>query len=325
VRTTYLNGKAEKAVEEIEQHVFRHLAVVGEEGSGKMSFVRMIAKDQEFMVVTLEETFDSKNLVGTYVCNEVGEFVFKKGPLTVAAENGMWLILKNIDKSPPDLLSFLLPLVQENKLQVTSAFSITPKLGFRMVALSSNINAFTDHGSISPFVSLLFTTTLDRLEDRSDFLDILSSKFEYVHALTWIQDYLLQSVNFITTKLNKLKGQLLDHKAFSVKQVFKLFARVNNTLKTIVDLENKDNTYISSDVSQSILLDIADTFLAHIYDKNVRSNLLLSLVSESFNPFCVAHDQVQLDPQEFRDFSMLHTRHYGISELSYFFGRSKPV
>ena len=64
------------------------------------------------VVVTLEETFDSKNLVGTNICNVTGEFVFKKGPLTVAAEKGMWLILKNIEKSPPDLLTFLLPLVQ---------------------------------------------------------------------------------------------------------------------------------------------------------------------------------------------------------------------
>lgn len=62
-------------------------------------------------MVTLEETFDSKNLVGTYVCNESGEFVFKKGPLTVAAEQGMWLILRNIEKTPSDLLTFLLPLV----------------------------------------------------------------------------------------------------------------------------------------------------------------------------------------------------------------------
>ncbi len=64
-----------------------------------------------YIVITLEETFDSKNLVGTYVCNESGEFVFKKGPLTVAAENGLWLVLRNIEKTPSDLLSFLLPLV----------------------------------------------------------------------------------------------------------------------------------------------------------------------------------------------------------------------
>ena len=64
------------------------------------------------IVVTLEETFDSKNLVGTYVCNETGQFQFKKGPLTVAAENGMWLILRNIEDTPSDLLSFLLPLIE---------------------------------------------------------------------------------------------------------------------------------------------------------------------------------------------------------------------
>ena len=67
--------------------------------------------ENPYIVVTLEETFDSKNLVGTYVCNESGEFVFKKGPLTVAAENGLWLVLRNIEKIPSDLLTFLLPLV----------------------------------------------------------------------------------------------------------------------------------------------------------------------------------------------------------------------
>ncbi len=65
----------------------------------------------QLIVVTIDEAFDSKNLVGTYVCNEIGEFIFKKGPLTVAAEQGMWLVLRNIEKAPPDLLSFLLPLV----------------------------------------------------------------------------------------------------------------------------------------------------------------------------------------------------------------------
>ena len=92
---------------------------MGDEGCGKMSLVRLLkdkTQNRNFIVVTLEETFDSKNLVGTYVCNETGEFVFKKGPLTVAAEQGLWLILRNISQAPPDLLTFLLPLVQENRL-----------------------------------------------------------------------------------------------------------------------------------------------------------------------------------------------------------------
>lgn len=195
VVTDYLREKEAIAVESIESEVFRHLAVIGEEGSGKMSFVRMLCQHydgQEFIVVTLEETFDSKNLVGTYVCNEIGEFVFKKGPLTVAAETGMWLILRNIDKSPPDLLSFLLPLVQENMLQVTSTFSIVPKLGFRMVALSSAVASIRDTSSITPFLSLLHQVHLDKLQSRSDYLQIISAKYRQVDALPWLRDFLLQ-------------------------------------------------------------------------------------------------------------------------------------
>lgn len=142
VRTSYLSKLEEAAIRQIESSVFQHIAIRGDDGSGKMSLVNLLKsrcdKDQKLIVVTLEETFDSKNLVGTYVCNEVGEFEFKKGPLTVAAEQGMWLVLRNVDKAPPDLLSFLLPLVQEDVLHVTSAFSITPQLGFRLIALCSS-------------------------------------------------------------------------------------------------------------------------------------------------------------------------------------------
>lgn len=47
----------------------------------------------------------------------------------------MWLVLRNIEETPSDLLSFLLPLIQENILQVTSSMVIRPKLGFRLCFL----------------------------------------------------------------------------------------------------------------------------------------------------------------------------------------------
>lgn len=53
----------------------------------------------------------------------------------MAAEQGMWLILRNIEDTPSDLLSFLLPIIQENVLQVTSTMTIKPKLGFRIFVL----------------------------------------------------------------------------------------------------------------------------------------------------------------------------------------------
>ena len=65
--------------------------------------------------------------------------------------------------------------MQENKLQVTSAFSITPKLGFRIVALCHGSNSrgpsqsLDDSSGIAPFLSQLHLLTLDHLEAREDF------------------------------------------------------------------------------------------------------------------------------------------------------------
>ena len=104
------------------------------------------------------------------MCNETGEFVFKKGPLTVAAEQGLWLVLRNIEDTPSDLLSFLLPLVEQNTLQVTSNFAIKPKLGFRIFALTKTVQdshqasfqSFQEE-TISPLLKLLKVIQLDSL------------------------------------------------------------------------------------------------------------------------------------------------------------------
>jgi midasin (ATPase involved in ribosome maturation) len=117
VLSSYLKNKIDQVLEVMEENIFKHFSISGDEGSGKMSFIELLSdtfhasSHNNLIVVTLEETFDSKNLVGTYVCNESGEFVFKKGPLTVAAEQGLWLVLRHIEKAPSDLLTFLLPLV----------------------------------------------------------------------------------------------------------------------------------------------------------------------------------------------------------------------
>ena len=172
VLTTYLKKKIDQVLEVMEEKIFQHFALSGDEGSGKMSFIELLSStfhasstDNNLIVVTLEETFDAKNLVGTYVCNESGEFVFKKGPLTIAAEQGLWLVLRHIEKAPSDLLSFLLPLVQENILQVTANMTIVPKLGFRIFALCHSTTRPAEE--IKPFMSHLSGVNLDKLIDLS--------------------------------------------------------------------------------------------------------------------------------------------------------------
>lgn len=213
-------SKANEMLTQIDQRPFGHFAVYGPPGSGKMTLVKLLASlasapatsdtqqsltyeapsadqksSQKFIVVTLEETFDAKNLVGTYVCSEEGDFVFKKGPLTIAAEQGLWLILRNIEDTPSDILSFLLPLIEQNTLQVSANFTIKPQLGFRIFALSKHcrdVDSKTPHfysqqeEVIAPLMSLLTRVQLkalvqfesaEQLTARPDLTTILQLRF----------------------------------------------------------------------------------------------------------------------------------------------------
>lgn len=188
---------------------------------------------QQMIVVTCEETFDSKNLVGTYVCSETGEFVFKKGPLTVAAEQGLWLVLKNIEDTPSDLLSFLLPLVEQNKLQVTSTFTIIPKLGFRIFCVAKTETSHGKHEDIQPLLSSLHITELASLyhpqECRSDFEEILVAKYPELFrtvGTTSIHSLIQAAIDYLHTQMATIKLNLLDYKPPSVTNLLGLYRRI---------------------------------------------------------------------------------------------------
>ena len=50
------------------------------------------------MIIHLDEQTDIKNLIGTYYVAET-EIVYKKGQITIEAEEGFWILFKNVDKS----------------------------------------------------------------------------------------------------------------------------------------------------------------------------------------------------------------------------------
>ena len=82
----------------------------------------------------------------------------------MAAENGIWMVLRNLEKAPPDLMTFLLPLVQENLLQVSANTTIRPKLGFRMIALCQD-EANIEGLGIKPLIDAMNVIKLDKLRN----------------------------------------------------------------------------------------------------------------------------------------------------------------
>ena len=191
-------NEVEKVLNKIEEEPFGHFAIRGPSGSGKMTLLKLVdhhlrqripseksrsaENDNRFMVVTLEETYDSKNLIGCYVCNEEGHFEFKKGPLAVAAEKGLWLVLRNIEDTPSDLMSFMLPLVQDNILPVSSTLTIKPSLGFRIFALAKSEagQQTAQEETIKPLMNMLTPVKVRSLmphAQREDMVAILKQKY----------------------------------------------------------------------------------------------------------------------------------------------------
>lgn len=78
-------------------------------------------------------------------------------------------MLRGIERAPPDLLTFLLPLVEENKLDVSTRMKITPKLGFRLIVLQTTTSdAFVsmDNTGIEPLLSEMGHVELEALLDK---------------------------------------------------------------------------------------------------------------------------------------------------------------
>lgn len=94
-------------------------------GSGKTSLVEHLAavtgrtKPPQLLKVQLGDQTDSKMLLGMYRCTDVpGEFVWQPGTLTQAATKGHWILLEDIDYAPLDVVSVLIPLLENGELLI---------------------------------------------------------------------------------------------------------------------------------------------------------------------------------------------------------------
>ncbi|CAM6097712.1 unnamed protein product [Calypogeia fissa] len=91
-------------------------------GSGKSSLIQELANftgNSDVIFIHLDDQMDSKMLLGNYVCTEIpGEFKWQPGALTQAVVQGMWVVFEDIDRAPFEILSALVPLLEDRKLYI---------------------------------------------------------------------------------------------------------------------------------------------------------------------------------------------------------------
>ncbi|XP_067097253.1 midasin [Osmerus mordax] len=94
-------------------------------GCGKTALVEFMASvtghtnATEILKVQLGDQTDSKMLLGMYRCTDIpGKFIWQPGTLTQAVSKGHWILLEDIDHAPLDVISVLLPLMENKKLMI---------------------------------------------------------------------------------------------------------------------------------------------------------------------------------------------------------------
>ncbi|KAM9316620.1 LOW QUALITY PROTEIN: midasin [Gastrophryne carolinensis] len=116
-----------RSLEGLAQAVSFRKAVLleGPIGCGKTALVEHMAtvtgrlKPPDILKVQLGDQTDSKMLLGMYRCTDIpGEFVWQPGSLTQAVANGLWILLEDIDYAPLDVISVLIPILENGELVI---------------------------------------------------------------------------------------------------------------------------------------------------------------------------------------------------------------
>ncbi|XP_043295395.1 midasin isoform X1 [Cervus canadensis] len=169
-------------------------------GCGKTSLVEHLAamtgrrKPPQLLKVQLGDQTDSKMLLGMYRCTDVpGEFVWQPGTLTQAATKGHWVLLEDIDYAPLDVVSVLIPLLENGELLIPGRGDcVKAAPGFQFFAtrrlLSCGGNWYRPLNSHATLLDKYWTRIhLDNM-DKAELNEVLQNRYPSLSAAT---DHLL--------------------------------------------------------------------------------------------------------------------------------------
>lgn len=125
----------------------RPILLSGLAGSGKSLLIRHAARSlgklDKMVTLHLNEQSDAKLLLGIYTTGDTpGSFVWKPGVLTTAVQEGRWVLIEDLDRTPNEVLGTLLPLIEKGELFIPNRKDkVYAAEGFRILAtVRSTVN-----------------------------------------------------------------------------------------------------------------------------------------------------------------------------------------
>uniref|UniRef100_A0A3Q3KQB7 Midasin n=1 Tax=Mastacembelus armatus TaxID=205130 RepID=A0A3Q3KQB7_9TELE len=165
-------------------------------GCGKTALVEFMAavtghtKATEILKVQLGDQTDSKMLLGMYRCTDIpGKFVWQPGTLTQAVSKGQWILLEDIDHAPLDVISVLLPLMENKKLMIPGredCIDVSP--GYQFFATRSGGSWHKPQSSHAALLDKYWTKLQIGSMTREEMKKVLTNRYP---MLTLVADRLL--------------------------------------------------------------------------------------------------------------------------------------
>ena len=148
----------------------KNVLMVGERGTGKNSIIYELAHrlNQPIEVLSMNEDTTTRDLTERMILVD-GKTEWVPSAVVEAIKNGRWLVLDEIDRAPPGVLSVLNNLLQFKEITLRSGERIRAGDGFRVVALMNPPTSAYAGGELS-----------SELEDRFliHYIDYLPEKEE---------------------------------------------------------------------------------------------------------------------------------------------------
>ena len=249
----------------------RPVLIRGEIGVGKtmlvMHLANLLGKVQDLVTIQLSDQTDSKSLIGSYVSTEKpGEFVWKAGALVHAMQAGKWLLLEDIDYAGKDVVSTLLPILENNVLTIPGmSEKVTASIGFQIFATQRTNSNFQP----------LFSSDANLLEKYWEILNVCCPIFEELEVilsqkypnLTCTVTQLIQIFQSISGENDqfKLQTETLKRKV-TLRDLMKWCKRIENFVNGIETFN-----------LEGIFLEALDCFIITYLTKSMQHSLATQL------------------------------------------------
>ncbi|XP_064411298.1 midasin [Latimeria chalumnae] len=252
-------------------------------GCGKTALVEYLAavtgrgKPPAILKVQLGDQTDSKMLLGMYRCTDVpGEFIWQPGTLTQAVSNGYWILLEDIDYAPLDVISVLIPLLENGELLIPGRGDyIKAASGFQFFATrrlySSGSGWYRQQNTCAALLDKHWTKIKVDNMSRAELKEVLQSKYQNQGVVT---DRLLDIYCQLTGDKHQIaddveldsraeeKRPCLEGRGLSLRDLLKWCERIANSFESN-----------SSSTAQNIFQEALDCFTAMLSKQGSRQNM----------------------------------------------------